>query len=200
LSSFYPENKMQARAKNNFAVDDLLLISVGSLSDRKGHHRVIDAMPKLIQQFPTAKLLIVGGPTSFEDLTDALSNRINELGLGEHVQMCGQANAEQLRWFFSASDLFVLATAHEGRANVMNEALACGLPIVTTKVGGNAEIVDSPAKGRVVDFWNEDQFVVACAEYLRDPKASEPRLAYAKGLTWTNSVRQIVDRFKQLIV
>ena len=68
-------------------------------------------------------------------------------GVRGAVRLCGRQSPEELQWFYGAADVFALATSHEGWANVFLEAMACGLPVVTTRVGGNAEVVAEPRAG-----------------------------------------------------
>ncbi len=68
------------------------------------------------------------------------------------MHFLGALPPESLKWPLSAADVFVLSTRNEGWANVFLEAMACGLPVVTTDVGGNAEVVCRPELGAVVPF------------------------------------------------
>jgi teichuronic acid biosynthesis glycosyltransferase TuaC len=68
------------------------------------------------------------------------------------VHFLGALPPDELKWPLSASDVFVLATRNEGWANVFLEAMACGLPVVTTDVGGNAEVVCRDELGSIVPF------------------------------------------------
>jgi teichuronic acid biosynthesis glycosyltransferase TuaC len=199
LSLFYPEDARQTRVQLGISAEEKVLIAVGSYSNRKGHQRILSAMPKILRQRSNVTLLLVGGPTSTEDNSQQISTLIHDLGLKAKVIECGQQKPESLRQYLCASDLFVLATEHEGRANVMNEAAACGLPIVTTDVGGNSEIVSSPDMGAVVPFWDEDEFCKQVIRYLDDPKSTSHRLEYAKKLTWENTASRVINLFESSI-
>lgn len=73
---------------------------------------------------------------------------------------------DQLKIPLSAADLFVLATRNEGWANVFLEAMACGLPVVTTDVGGNAEVVCRSELGKLVPFNDQQALCQAIANAL----------------------------------
>ena len=75
-----------------------------------------------------------------------------ELGLQERVHLLGNLPPEALKGVLSAADVFVLATRNEGWANVILEAMACGLPVVATDVGGNTEVISAPELGSIVPF------------------------------------------------
>jgi glycosyltransferase involved in cell wall biosynthesis len=154
---------------------------------------VIDTMPELLKRFPDVRLLVVGGPTSFGDTSAMIQEQIARLGLAGQVTMCGRVSPDQLRWYLSASDLFVLATENEGWPNALMEALGCGLPIVTTDVGGNAEIVCSPAMGSVVRYWEPDQFIVEAGRWLENQDGREERLRWIAERTWDRAAKRVKE-------
>jgi glycosyltransferase involved in cell wall biosynthesis len=190
---FFPEDRAEARRRLGLPQDAKVMISVGSLIPLKGHHRVIDTMPELLKRFPDLRLLVVGGPTSFGDTSGMIQEQIARLGLAGQVTMCGRVSPDQLRWYLSAADLFVLATENEGWPNALMEALGCGLPIVTTDVGGNAEIVCSPAMGSVVRYWEPDQFIVEAGRWLENQDGREERLRWIAERTWDRAAKRVKE-------
>jgi glycosyltransferase involved in cell wall biosynthesis len=120
-----------------FPADALLLGCVGSLTPVKRHADLLDAFAKVLARSTNAHLLLVGdGP-----LKDATATRAAAPDLAGHVHLLGQ-NAD-VQHVLQALDLFVLASETEGLSNAILEAMACGLPVVATRVGGNPEIVDA---------------------------------------------------------
>jgi hypothetical protein len=99
-------------------------------------HRVIDVMPALIKHHPDLHYLIVGGASPEGDNRAELTAQVARLGLADRVHFLGALPSDELKWPLSASNVFVLATRNEGWANVFLEAMACGLPVVSTDVGG----------------------------------------------------------------
>ena len=89
---------------------------------------------------------------------------VQDLKLEDTVRFLGSLAPEALRQPLSAADVFVLSTRNEGWANVFLEAMACGLPVVTTRVGGNAEVVREPAYGKLVTFGVQQELQQAIAE------------------------------------
>jgi len=132
-----------------------VLVSVGALVERKGFHRVIKVMPELIATNPNLQYLIVGGATAEGDIQAELEQQVREMGLDGRVHFLGMMPPAELKLPLSAADLFVLATSNEGWANVFLEAMACGLPVIATDVGGNAEVVCRPELGTIVPYGDQ---------------------------------------------
>jgi glycosyltransferase involved in cell wall biosynthesis len=82
---------------------------------------------------------------------------------------------------------------------VFLEAMACGLPIVTTRVGGNAEVVCRPELGIVVPFGDRRALCTALAEALRRPWDREAIRRYAAENTWERRVATLVAEFRALV-
>lgn len=130
--------------------DTPLLVSVGTLSPRKGFHLVIEALPALAGRFPGIRYAIVGGAGAEGAQEDELRRLAERLGVADRVIFAGPQKREALAAWYSAADLSVLASAHEGCPNVVLESLACGTPVVATPVGDVPRILDRPELGRVV--------------------------------------------------
>lgn len=195
LDCFYPENRGEARAKFGLPVDAPVLVSVGGLVERKGFHRVIECLPALLQRFPRLQYLVIGGPSPEGDISAQLRQQVESLGLRNVVRFLGPLPAEELRWPLSAADAFVLATSNEGWANVFLEAMACGLPVVTTNVGGNAEVVTNADLGSIVPFGNSVALTQALDEALARKWDRDVIRAYAASNTWDRRVAVLVEEF-----
>ena len=121
-----------------------LLVSVGTLAPRKGFHLVMEAMVKLKRRWPTLRFAVIGGDGPEGAMGAELRQLATKLRIEDRVIFPGPRRREELAVWYSAADLFVLATAHEGCPNVLLEALACGTPAVATPVGNIPELLDSP--------------------------------------------------------
>lgn len=195
---FYPVDKQEARQQLELPEDAKVLISVGGLVDRKGFHRVLEVLPALVKQYPNLIYLIVGGPSPEGNISERLRQQVKDLDLVEHVRFLGSLPADQLKTPLSASDVFVLATANEGWANVFLEAMACGLPVITTDVGGNAEVVNDKALGAIVTFGDRQALQEALSAALEKTWDKTEILKYAKANAWQQRVDKLVVEFKRL--
>ena len=198
LDKFYPLDKAIARAELNIAKDAKVLISVGALVDRKGFHRVIALLPELLKKYPTLVYLIVGGDSPEGNIKSRLLQQVKELKLEAHVRFLGAYPSEQLKLPLSAADVFVLATANEGWANVFLEAMACGLPVITTDVGGNKEVVNSPELGRVVPFADAEALLSTLTLALAKEWQAFKIIEYAQQNSWDSRVSVLTEEFNQL--
>lgn len=149
---FTPEDRQAARARLDIPPEAQVIVSVGWLIERKGYHRVIEVLPELVKSHPKLLYLIVGGAAGADGMEAQLRSQVRSLGLDAHVRFLGPMPQPSLKWPLSAADLFVLATRREGWANVFLEAMACGLPVITTDVDGNREVVCRDSLGQVVSF------------------------------------------------
>lgn len=198
LEKFSPVDKVEARRRLGIAEDAKVIIGVGGLIARKGFHRVIPLLPELRRRHPGLVYLIVGGGTTQADMRSELEALARECGVSDAVRFCGSQRPETLKWFYGAADVFVLATEHEGWANVFLEAMACGLPVVTTRVGGNAQVVSAPWLGELVPWWNPGEFREAIDRALCTAWGTGAITAHARSNTWDDRVRQLVAEFKAI--
>jgi len=172
-----------------------VLVSVGALVERKGFHRVMQCLPDLRRRFPGLRYVIAGGPGPEGDFSAELRRTVLELGLQDCVLFLGAMSPDALKVPLSASDVFVLATRNEGWANVFLEAMACGLPVVTTDVGGNAEVVADERLGLIVPFGDPQRLAQAIAEALTRRWDRDGIVAYAESHSWERRIRTLIDEF-----
>ncbi len=144
---FYSVDKNKARKKLSLPHNKKIILSVGSLTPNKGFHVILNAFPKLLQEDTNIYLYIIGeGP-----FRSSLERQIEALNLTQHVTLVGERPNSELRIWYSAADVFCLASFREGWPNVIMESLACGTPVVATNVWGTPEILTSPHVGFLVE-------------------------------------------------
>jgi teichuronic acid biosynthesis glycosyltransferase TuaC len=181
-----------ARELLGIPADAQVLVSVGRMAEGKGFHRLIDCLPALLKKHPRLVLLIVGGPNPGDDWTDRLRRMIRDQELTEHVRLLGAISPDLMRTPLSAADAFVLATEYEGWANVFLEAMACGLPVVSTQVGGNAEVVTRAELGTLVPFGDREALTRALDEALARPWDRLAIRRYAQENSWDRRIETLV--------
>ena len=196
---FHPVDRTAARKRYGIPENALVIVSVGALVERKGMHRVIDCLPALIKLHPNLHYLIVGGASPEGDNRTELTDQAERLGLTEHVHFLGALPPDELKWPLSASDVFVLATRNEGWANVFLEAMACGLPVVTTDVGGNAEVVCSDALGTIVPYGDAAALKQALDAALDKAWDRAAILEYARANQWDKRVAQLLGAYDRIL-
>lgn len=192
LERFRPEDQRQSRKHFDLPTQGQFLVSVGGLTERKGFHRVIATLPELLKTHPDLHLVIAGGATPEGNNEAELREQVRQLGLLDRVFFLGPVPPDQLRFVYSAGDLFVLATRFEGWANVFLEASACALPIVTTRVGGNAEVVNSTEIGLLVPYDDHAALRDAISDALARHWNREAILAHAHANAWEKRIPELV--------
>lgn len=195
---FRPLDRQASRAQLDLPTDAPILISVGGLVERKGFHRVIAQLPTLIEHWPSLIYLIVGGPSAEGNNRPELEALVAQLGIEAHVRFLGAVTPDQLAAPLSAADIFILATRNEGWANVFLEAMACGLPVVTTDVGGNREVVSDPALGIVVPFDDPNALLKALMQALETRWDRAAIRQYAERNSWDERVERLCRAFDAL--
>ncbi len=194
-AKFHRLERRAARQRLGLPLDAPVLVSVGALVERKGFHRVLECLPALRRRFPGLRYLVVGGAGPEGDWSARLRKSVSDLGLEDCVVFLGALAPEELNVPLSAADLFVLATRNEGWANVFLEAMACGLPVVTTDVGGNAEVVANANLGMLVPFGDPDRLAQAIADALVRDWDRDAIVAYAESNSWERCVRTLAGEF-----
>ncbi len=173
LTRFRPADR--AAARTAFGLDGPALVSVGGLIARKRHDLTIAAMALL----PEWRLLIAGEGPERGRLEALAASR----GLAGRVRFLGPLPHAELAPLYTAADISVLASEREGWANVLLESMACGTPVVASRIPGNPEVVAAPAAGRIVAANTPEGFAAA----IRDLAAATDRAAtraYAEDFSW----------------
>ena len=200
LTRFEPMDRTAARQQLGLPEHAQILISVGALVERKGMHRVIACLPDLLKLHPDLHYVVVGAAGPEGDMRAELDAQVARLGLAARVHFLGSIAPDELKWPLSAADVFVLATRNEGWANVFLEAMACGLPVVTTDVGGNAEVVCRAELGTVVPFDDQPALQLALHQALSRQWDSRVLRDYAIANAWEQRVHTLVDAFERLVL
>jgi len=139
-----------------------LITFVGRLDYMKGVHVLLEAFAMLIKQGLTAFLQIIGDGPDREKLL-----RMTEiLRITESVRFCGVS--EDVAGRLQASAVFVLPSLSEGLSNVVLEAMACGLPVVATRVGGTEELIENGISGILVEPGRPEQLCEALQRVLNE--------------------------------
>jgi len=189
---FRPIDRDAARRELGLPASAPVLVTVGGLTERKGFHRVLDCLPRLREAHPGLQYLIVGGASGEGDWRARLEDQARRLGLTECVHFLGVVEPDRLRVPLSAADAFVLATRNEGWANVLLEAMACGLPVITTDVGGNREVVSDAHLGHVVPFGDTGALARAIDEALGRDWDQDAIRAHAQASSWGARIEQLL--------
>src|SRR5206468_13012588 len=114
------------------------LVCAGRLNFEKGFDVAIRAMLEICDQVPNARLVVVGDG---EEQT-ALARLADELGLAHNVSFVGRQPSDQVARYMAAADVFLFPTQREEAAPlVLPQAMACGVPVVASAIGGIAEVV-----------------------------------------------------------
>ncbi|WP_022668843.1 glycosyltransferase [Desulfospira joergensenii] len=143
------------RSKYNISNSAPLIGIVARLDPIKDHMTLFHAFSIVKKQIPEAKLLVIG---------DGPQKKILEEKAGEGVIFLG--NCPDVPDIMRSLTVFTLTSLNEGISNTLLEAMATGLPIVATRVGGNTEIIANGVAGSLIDPGNPKQLADALLDYL----------------------------------
>ncbi|MBE8987084.1 glycosyltransferase family 4 protein [Nostoc sp. LEGE 12450] len=155
----------EARRKLGLPLHGPLIGIVGRLQRWKGMHVLVQAMPKILEKYPDAHCVVVGGKHDLEpDYEDFLKAEITNLGLKKQVIMAGlQRNIPE---WVQAMDVFVHASDKEPFGIVIIEAMALGKPVIAGDAGGPTEIITDGMNGLLTPYGNVDKLAIAILRYL----------------------------------
>ncbi len=190
---FSPMPQRQARRFCGLPENATVLLTVAGLYEGKGQHTVVELLPSLAARYPDVVYVMVGSPRPGESYQRRLQGALRQRGLTHHVLFAGPRPQAELRYWFSAADLSVLATQSEGWPNVLLESLACGTPVVATAVGGAPEIVRHEQDGLLVPPDDPAALRDALLRALPQPWDREAIARHARRFDWADTVEQALD-------
>ncbi|WP_066634874.1 glycosyltransferase family 4 protein [Desulfolucanica intricata] len=184
--------KIREQVKNEYGINNSnVVLYVSRFSPKKGSHLVLQAMSDVIQENPQTVLLVVGSKWYGSNKVDEYVSYIYKLGqkISGHVIFTGFIPPADIYKYFTVGDIFVCASQwEEPLARVHYEAMAAGLPIITTNRGGNPEVVKGFGNGLVLTGYDYSEDFAAAINYL----LRNPNLAREMG---RNGRRLAEDRF-----
>lgn len=193
LQRFQPQPQEASRSALGLSGSPILL-SVGYLIERKGHHLLLQAMPEILKHYPHARLVVVGDG----DMRGALVQLARDLHIEPQVTFAGVIAQAELKHWYSAADVFVLASSREGWANVLLESMACGTPVVATRIWGTPEVVTDERVGLLVDHRNAEAIAAAVSRLLAHPPDRSQVRSYAEGYSWESTSQAQLELFNRL--
>lgn len=172
LDRFHPAKHRQRAAELrgacSLAADDFVVLFLGTGYGRKGLDVLLDAFARVAGQMPRARLLVAG----YDSALPRYERIAARLGIAQRVRFLGGRRDAEV--CYAAADLYVLPTLYDPFANSTLEALAAGLPVITTTANGAHEILTAGETGAVLR--PEDGAAAMAAEILRwSRRAKDPQ-------------------------
>lgn len=174
-----------------------LILTVGRIEPRKDYPTLIEAAKIIKDGGHRFRFLIVGDGID----RAKIKKLIGDSGLADEVLLLGATSETRKAQLYRAADLFVLPTLYEGFGIVFAEALACGLPIVSTKVGAVPEVVDGA--GVLVEPHNAEALATAIVKVLEDDdlrqRLSSTALKISQKYHWSNLVGEYEEIYLETL-
>lgn len=167
------------------------ILFVGSLYPVKGVQYLIMAMGKILEEIPNARLILVGDGGDRRRL-ESLSLK---MGIQKSVQFVGKVPHQEVQKYMLQADVFVLPSLSEGFPNVILEAMACGLPIVASRIGGIPDILTTNVNGYLVEVKDTEALANKILLLLKDvalrKKMSDNNKHLVKKYSWDNVIFEL---------
>jgi len=194
LNTFVPRDKAFLRNRIGTSDDKKIIVYVGNLAEVKGVSFLIQAFRLLRARVHDVQLLIIGDGYLSKDL----KNLAKKLGIDKDVTFLGQQAHDAIPDYIGVSDVLALPSLSEGMPNVLKEALACGVPVVATSVGGIPELITSDDLGILVPPANADLLCDAIERALSRRWDHEHLVEYARQFTWERTAESYMKVFDRL--
>lgn len=149
-----------------------LILSIGVIDARKGHHHTIDAFAQLRANHPNAQLIIAGAMKN-EVYYQQLQQQIAELKAQDMIQIRTNCTRLEILQLLVHATLFALHSREESQGIAICEAMAAGVPVIATRVGGIPDVVRDGTDGILVAYGDSTAFAQAIQSLLSDPQAYE---------------------------
>ena len=213
VSHFYPIPKDEARAFVGTPPNEQMILFVGRIEPLKGVEVLMRAIALMRRrgvacEIPHYLAIIGGEPNSNEKKITAEMARLKrlcgELNICEMTLFLGKRNQDILPYYYSAAELLVMPSLYESFGLVALESMACGTPVIASRVGGLAYLVKDGINGYTVPDGDIESLCAQITALLRDPELRETlgqqAVAYAQDYAWEKIALHINNLYQELLV
>lgn len=204
---FWSEDALEERRsmRKQYGLDNhKVVLFVGRICKKKGAHILLKAMKQVMEIHPEAALLFIGSKWYGSNVTDDYIRQLQTLAktLKGPVIFTGFLTPQEILKYFNMGDIFVCASQwREPLARVHYEAMAAGLPIITTARGGNAEVMEQNINGLVIEDYTNSEVMAENINYLLEHEkealnmGKKGRRIAEEKYNWERVAKQLLDLF-----
>ena len=184
--------------ERSVSCEEFKVICVSRITPRKGIKYLIQAVAQLAEKYPFIKLQLIGEGDEKEELEHGTLNMKH----GTQIEFLGRIEHEKLPQYYQNADVFVLPSLNEGMSNTMLEALASGLPLISTNTGGAEELVADGENGFIVKMKDVDDIAAKLEMLIQNPelrlRMARKSREKAEGMSWGRVAEQYYESYKSL--
>jgi|GEM_PF-725323 len=174
------------------------LLFAGTWISRKGKEDLVQVFVKLSEKFPSLELMVLGGGKSEPEMMRDFPEKCRSRVVCVHA-----ANDEENALAFRSADIFVLPSLFEGTPLTLIEAMASGLPVITTDICGMKDVIDTGRNGFLVPVRSPDHFITTCELLINDPSLRKRVGISARSLVlekflWDRVAEPIIELYESL--
>lgn len=199
--AFRPDAAARERTRELLGIppQERIILFVGRLVEAKGIFELIEAFSQLQSRYPKVHLVLVGDGQDRQRLED----QARQKKLDDVIHFVGARPHSEMPSWLNAADLLVLPSHNEGLPNAIVEAMACGIPVVATKVGGIPEVVEDKKSGLLIEK-KIDSLITAIDSLLKDPEKRKQMGAYGRSIieqnfSWQQSARALRELYDEIL-
>jgi len=193
---FRPMDKHKIREKYGFEKEDKIILYVGRFKREKGLDLLLESFKYVKREMPNCKLVLVGDGRERENL----KNLVKDLELNDVIFM-GMLEYNKIPEIMNCADVFVLCSLFESGPLVIQEAIACGIPVVTTDVGRVREFIKNNKVGKIVER-NSEEIAREILNFISKADSAEIRNICRKvgeNFSFEKTAKQTIDVYTEAI-
>ena len=198
---FHPMNKEESRDKLGLPKNKTLILTIRRLVYKNGLDTLIESASLLKQDYPHLLFIVIGeGPSR-----KLIEKRVRELRIDDNIRLTGFVPEKLLPLYYNAADYFVIpSSSGEGLPLVLLEAMACGLPVIATTVGGIPEIIKDMKNGVLVPPRNPKTLAETISKFLSNKEmglaiGEEARKTVEDKFTWEENIRRLQNVYDEFL-
>lgn len=202
VERFQPRERARARIALDVAAEQPLVLFVGNLEPRKA----VDVLLRAVALLPAAHLVVIGSGESAgaDNQEPVLRRQVHELGIGGRVRFEGRVDDDALHQWLAAADVFALPSRSEAQGIAALEAMASGLPVVASAVGGLLDTIRDGQNGYLVPVGEPGVLAEPIGRLLADPAlrariGAAAREEVAREFSWRRSAGRTLDVYLEAL-